>query len=84
MISDTAARDAYLRRLDRRANDHLRRRHILDGACHSVWLHGDWRWLTRQMTTEEKEAFADAVERFSAALEPGEPGAVMDRWWRDA
>lgn len=31
MIANEAARDAYLRRLDRRANDHLRRRHLLDG-----------------------------------------------------
>lgn len=84
MISDTDARDAYQRRLGRRADDYLRRRHVLDGACHSVWLHGDWYWLTRQMTTPEKEAFADAVDRFSATLEPDEPGPVTDRWWRDA
>lgn len=56
--------------------------HHLDGAAHSVWLHGKWWWLTKNMTTEEREAFADAVERYSATLEPEDPVRV-DRWWRD-
>jgi hypothetical protein len=50
----------------------------MDGACHSVWLHGKWRWLTRKMTTAEKEAFADAVERFSASLDD-EGSTSVDR-----
>ncbi|WP_431977591.1 hypothetical protein [Micromonospora haikouensis] len=56
--------------------------HHLDGAAHSVWLHGKWRWLTRKMTTEEREAFADAIERYSAYLAPDDPARV-DRWWRE-
>lgn len=56
------------------------------GALHSVWLHGDWRWLTRNMTTEQREAAADAVERHSATLDHyGQPGDDMPldlRWWR--
>lgn len=59
-----------------------------DGAWHSVWLHGDWRWLTRNMTTEQREHAADAVARYSAYLaqqdnEPGRGEPEDLRWWRD-
>lgn len=59
----------------------------LDGAMHSVWLHGDWRWLTQQMTTEEREAAADAVERHWAVVQDPPPIVTSDalrhlRWWR--
>jgi hypothetical protein len=59
----------------------------LDGALHSVWLHGDWRWLTSRMTTEQREAAAEAVERHSAALNADAVDEfVLDgddlRWWR--
>ncbi|MFJ7990268.1 hypothetical protein [Streptomyces sp. NPDC096351] len=59
-----------------------------DGAWGSVWLHGNWRYLTSQMTTPEREHAADAVARWSADLaradgeERGrEPESL--RWWRD-
>lgn len=58
----------------------------LDGAMHSVYLHGKWRWLTQNMTTEEREAAADAVQRYSRvlnAIDDEEP--ISDehlRWWR--
>jgi len=59
-----------------------------DAAWGSVWLHGDWRWLTKNMTTPEREHAADAVARWSAALnaedndlEDGEPEGL--RWWRE-
>ncbi|MFD9443452.1 hypothetical protein [Streptomyces sp. NPDC060001] len=59
-----------------------------DGAWGSVWLHGNWKWLTKNMTTPERELAADAVARWSAALhaededlEAGEPDGL--RWWRD-
>ena len=51
----------------------------------SVWLHGNWRFLTRKMTTEEREAAADAVERHNASYPPEDrvDHAVTDlRWWR--
>jgi hypothetical protein len=58
-----------------------------DGAMHSVWLHGKWRWLTSKMTTEQREAAADAVQRYSDWLGQQDdelPGEVLDlRWWRD-
>lgn len=59
----------------------------LDAAMHSVWLHGDWFWLTRWMTTGQREAAADAVHRHEATAEeadaPGDAG-ISDRglrWW---
>ena len=59
-----------------------------DGAWHTVWLEGKWRWITSRMTTPEREHAADAVARHNATLaaadgEPdrGEPSDL--RWWRD-
>lgn len=59
-----------------------------DGAWGTVWLEGNWRWLTKKMSTPEREHAADAVARWSAALnaqdsdlESGEPDGL--RWWRD-
>lgn len=54
-----------------------------DAAWHSVWLHGNWRYLTKQMATQEREHAADAVARYSAHLEPDEPEITDLRWWRD-
>jgi hypothetical protein len=60
---------------------------VLDGAAHSVWLHGDWRWFTSKMTTGQREAFSDAVDRYRVRLNAadGELGTVaVERWWRAA
>lgn len=58
-----------------------------DAAWHSVWLHGNWRWLTKNMTTAEREHAADAVDRYSAHLNAEDPdleAQIADlRWWRD-
>jgi tRNA-dihydrouridine synthase len=54
-----------------------------DAAWHSVWLHGNWRHLTKNMTTPEREHAADAVARYSAHVEPDEPAIADLRWWRD-
>lgn len=61
----------------------------VDAAMHSVWLHGDWRYLTKKMTTEEREAAADAVQRYHLELNAydgtEEPLPLSDedlRWWR--
>lgn len=54
----------------------------LDGACFSVYLHGKWWWLTRNMTTPEREAFADAADRHRATWPADDQGTPMDRWWR--
>lgn len=59
-----------------------------DAAWHSVWLHGNWTYLTKQMTTAEREHAADAVARYSVRLVSEDPdlGPVEPeglRWWRD-
>jgi hypothetical protein len=60
----------------------------LDGAMFSVWLHGKWRWLTRNMTSDEKEAAANAVYRHHVALtdhtedDAGGLDPLALRWWR--
>lgn len=41
----------------------------------SLWLYLDWRYVTRQLTTEQKVLFADAVDASSDA------GPVAERWW---
>jgi|GEM_PF-3944399 len=51
----------------------------------SIWLYIGWRYVTKQLTTEQKEIFAAAVESSSRRLnddDPSEPFDV-DRWWRD-
>jgi hypothetical protein len=45
----------------------------------AIWLHVGWRSVTRHLTTEQRELWADAVE---VAGDPGSTIAV-DRWWRD-
>lgn len=60
-----------------------------DAAWGSVWLHGNWQYLTKQMTTPEREHAADAVARWSAALHADDPELDREepeglRWWRDA
>lgn len=61
---------------------------LADAAWGSVWLHGKWSWLTKNMSTEQREYAADCVARWSAALnaddpnlEVGEPEGL--RWWRE-
>lgn len=59
-----------------------------DAAWHSVWLHGDWRWLTKQMSTPEREHAADAVASYGTVLDAidGEDRSAEPedlRWWRD-
>jgi hypothetical protein len=55
----------------------------------SIWLYIDWPYVTRQLTTVQKELFADAVDAHGRRVAEregagwGEPTAV-ERWWRDA
>lgn len=55
----------------------------------SIWLYIKWEYVTRQLTTPQKELFADAVDAWSARLNEGEPEELRvesgaRRWWRDA
>lgn len=59
-----------------------------DSAWHSVWLHGDWRALTREMTPAERTHAADAVARYSRQLALSEGNLSHTepqnlRWWLD-
>lgn len=45
----------------------------------AIWLYVDWRYVTRQLTTEQKELWADAIE---ATSDPNDRTTV-DRWWRE-
>lgn len=62
---------------------------VADDAWGSVWLHGNWTWLTKNMTTSGREHAADAVARWNRRLaevdgdpDRGEPEGL--RWWREA
>jgi chromosome segregation ATPase len=57
---------------------------VLDRAMHTVWLHINWRYVTSQMTTDEKEATWAAVKRYNAAIDADEPLTDANWvWWRD-
>jgi hypothetical protein len=45
----------------------------------SIWLYISWRSVTRHLTTEQRELWAEAVE---SSGDPDERIAA-DRWWRD-
>lgn len=67
---------------DRIRADERRRYEDLLG---SIWLYISWYYVTRQLTLEQKELFADAVEAWDARLNEGsgERPARLERWWRD-
>lgn len=51
----------------------------------AVWLYIGWRYVTKPLTTEQKNLFADAVDAYwsrSDAFE-GEESTPVDRWWVD-
>lgn len=54
-----------------------------EGILAAIWLYVKWRYVTKQLTTEQKNLWADAVERVSERDHPGE-GAKADRWWSAA
>ena len=47
----------------------------------AIWLYVDWRYVSRQLTTEQKELWADCVDDW--ATDEHSPGPVAERWWRD-
>jgi hypothetical protein len=58
----------------------------LDEAMHTVWLEGNWTWLTRRMTTEAAEAAVAAVLRYDRAMKADDPEEdLLTReslaWW---
>jgi len=41
----------------------------------SIWLYVKWHYVTKQLTTEQKNLWADAIDA------TGEPGTKAERWW---
>lgn len=54
-----------------------------EDVLHAIWLYVAWHWVSKQLATEQKELWADAIEAASHRLEPDDP-LKIDRWWRDA
>lgn len=52
----------------------------------AIWLYISWRYVTKQLTTEQKEMWADAVEewqrRINGGVDPADDEVSVDRWWR--
>lgn len=58
-------------------------REDLEAAQHllgCIWLYVDWRYVTKKLTTEQKEMWADAVDVFG---DPADRAPKAERWWRD-
>jgi len=60
-----------------------------NGAWFTVWLEGNWPWISKKMTTPQREYAADRVAAYSrylatcdGDLEREEPEGL--RWWREA
>lgn len=63
-----------------------RERTAFEDILGSISLYIQWRYVTKRLTTPQKERFADAVEAWSARLHADEPdphGSSTDRWWRE-
>jgi hypothetical protein len=88
-LPDGPGAEALVAALSEAAKQRYAQQILADDAWGSVWLHGKWSWLTKNMTTPEREYAADCVARWNARLaeedeEPdrGEPEGL--RWWREA
>ena len=51
----------------------------------SIYLYVNWQYVTRQLTTEQKDLWADAVDANRAfwGSSDGEDYGKAPRWWRD-
>lgn len=52
----------------------------------AIWLYIPWQFVTKQLTTPQKELFADAVDASSVRLNAEDPdlgAGPAARWWRD-
>ena len=59
-----------------------------NGAWHTVWLEGKWRWVTSRMTTPQREYAADRVaayDRYLAHCDSDLGRGELEglRWWRE-
>lgn len=84
--------DVVLSRLDGHADRGVLLAEVerLEDLLHTVWLHTAERGpMVKDMTTDQKERYADAVEAVSGRLNAGSTcecgcrdGVQFERWWR--
>lgn len=45
-----------------------------------MWLYADWKYVTRNLTTAQKDLWADAIDEYHAnqGLD-----TKVERWWRE-
>lgn len=61
------------------------RRTELEGLLSSIWLYVPWVHVTKQLTTGQKELWADAIDAHHARMNANEPHvnlSPVERWWR--
>jgi len=76
--------DAGQREVDMRIGAAIAR--SFQGLLAAIWLYVDWGWLTRQLTTTQKDLWADAIDAYHARASMADPdlnALPADRWWRD-
>jgi hypothetical protein len=50
----------------------------------SIWLYIKWHYVTRQLTTPQKDLFANSVDRSHERNHDGlGPISEAERWWRE-
>lgn len=45
-----------------------------------LWLYTNWRYITRNLTTPQRELWADAIDEWHLSM--GEENKI-ERWWRE-
>ena len=84
-----ASDEAWYARLDANSSHAAQERGYLEGQIAkledilgNIWLYVDWRYITKQLTSEQKEMFALSVERWDKRLDPY-GNLNVNRWWLD-
>jgi hypothetical protein len=50
--------------------------HEREDLLHNIWLYVSWKYVTKQLTTEQKNLWADAIDMGSGRI-------VAERWWEN-
>lgn len=90
LATSPKVRDAYIKHQagvfnqDRALEFCRAQREAYQDLLGSIWLYIKWQYVTKQLTTEEKNLFADAVDAASARMndwDPDDRHPVAERWW---
>lgn len=82
-LRQTAQLNHYLHGADKeRLRDAATELEALEDIVSAMYLYIDWRHVTKQLTTPQKEHLADAIDRSARRL-MGDEASTVDRWWRD-